>query len=234
MKKRFFWFSFLILVFTASSALAINPPKINATAYPGEKVFVYWDEVPGAAGYNVYRKAGNAGTFTKLASLIQSKSFDDKNVTQGNDYEYFVKAVANNVESAQSNVASAPNMYIKTEASVKGFKKDNVFFKGEKTVNALPGDIINYKILITNNGYGKAANTVVTYPVPSGTRLILTSVDKNNFNADISCFDNKKGAWEPISTVENAKNISKVRFSILDSINTSVTGHLAFDVIIET
>jgi hypothetical protein len=60
-------------------------------------------------GYNVYRRIGSSGSFTKInPSLNASTSYTDASVQSGLTYDYVTTAIdASNVESAFSNQATA-------------------------------------------------------------------------------------------------------------------------------
>jgi hypothetical protein len=60
-------------------------------------------------GYNVYRRIGSSGSYTKLNPSINSvTSYTDTAVQSGQTYDYVTTAVdASNVESAYSNQATA-------------------------------------------------------------------------------------------------------------------------------
>jgi hypothetical protein len=60
-------------------------------------------------GYNIYRRIGSSGTYTKLNSSINPvTSYTDTAVQSGETYDYVTTAVdSSNVESAYSNQATA-------------------------------------------------------------------------------------------------------------------------------
>jgi hypothetical protein len=60
-------------------------------------------------GYNIYRRIGSSGSYTKLNSSINTiTSYTDTAVQSGQTYDYVTTAVdASNVESAYSNQATA-------------------------------------------------------------------------------------------------------------------------------
>jgi hypothetical protein len=76
------------------------------------KVTLTWQDLLNPAGttYSVYRATGLcSGTpvFSKIASAVAVKTYEDTTVTPGN-YCFAVTATANGMESAQSNTALAP------------------------------------------------------------------------------------------------------------------------------
>jgi len=237
--KFFSLLLFIFLLFISAAQALTAPSNFNAVAKPGKKVILSWQKVSGARGYNIYRKAEKEKEFTRLnAGLVQKTTLEDKKATQGKSYDYFVRAVDRaGFESKNSNMASAPNMFMKTVASITHLAKIPVILKsiitGKAVTFAVPGDIINYRIVLGNNGYGKATNIVVTYPIPRGTVFLPASANINDFRAVVSYFDSKAGHW--ISEVTDEKNISKIRFKIQDPIppkKMGTSGYLAFKVLI--
>lgn len=240
MKTGKILFGLLFLFVVSSPVLALSSPaNFNALAYPGEKVSLSWQSVPGAAGYNIYRKAESEGSFLKVNSFpVAGLAYDDKGVAQGKNYEYQITAVeGSGAESTPSILASAPHMVLSTSAVVTHTGKATEIksrVTGKNVSVAVPGDIISYRIFIANNGYGKALNAVVSYPIPSGTRLIPNSVDPNGFKAVLEYFDARKGNW--VSIIDNISSISKIRVKIAEPINPKATGYsgqISFKVLIE-
>ena len=75
-------------------------------------VTLTWTDTLNPAGttYSVYRAVGlcsGTPTFSKIASAVTVKTYQDTTVTPGN-YCFAVTATANGMESAQSNTALAP------------------------------------------------------------------------------------------------------------------------------
>lgn len=247
MGKKFFGFCLLLMFILAvgTPVLALGAPdNFKVIASPGNKVSISWDKTAGAAGYNVYRQAeGKTPDFTRLNfSLINTLAYEDRDVVRGKNYEYHVTAVdAGGIESAPSAPGAAPYMSLQTVVTVNHPGDKPVEIKsiatGQPVTMAAPGDIIQYKIILSNSGYGQAANVTVTYPVPPGTRLILTSVDPNDFKAGLEYYDSRRKKWLTRSEVEDAKNITKVRFRILDPVlprASGSSGYVSFQVLIET
>jgi hypothetical protein len=60
-------------------------------------------------GYNVYRRIGSSGSYTKLNSSVEvTTSYTDAAVQSGLTYDYVTTAVdSSNIESAYSNMATA-------------------------------------------------------------------------------------------------------------------------------
>lgn len=76
------------------------------------KATLNWADLLNPAGttYSVYRATGLcSGTpiFSKIASAVAVKTYEDSTVTAGN-YCYSVTATSGGMESAQSNTALAP------------------------------------------------------------------------------------------------------------------------------
>ena len=91
------------------SGLAIkrlaNPSGIKATNVAAG-IKVTWSAVKGATGYKVYRKAGNATSWTYLGA-VKTNAYVDKNVYVNQTYRYTVKAYYSNIVSSYSSTGVA-------------------------------------------------------------------------------------------------------------------------------
>lgn len=76
----------------------VEAPKI-AFSNSASGVFLKWDKNDSAAGYWVYRKAGNAKYWTRIA-VVTTPYYTDKNVTSGTNYTYTVKTYSGKILSA--------------------------------------------------------------------------------------------------------------------------------------
>lgn len=78
---------------TGLSVVYLAQPTVTLANINGA-VNIKWSKVPGATGYIVYRKAGAATSWTKLAAVTGNATvaYNDKNVTSGGAYTYTVKA----------------------------------------------------------------------------------------------------------------------------------------------
>ncbi|MEA2192311.1 MAG: hypothetical protein QOI73_2432 [Solirubrobacteraceae bacterium] len=84
------------------------PTGVTATATAAAHVSVAWASVPGAAGYNVYRRTG-AGAFDTVplnGTLVLTTSYDDTGVN-ASSYTYLVRAVIIGAGSAQVESANS-------------------------------------------------------------------------------------------------------------------------------
>ncbi|HVI16725.1 MAG TPA: hypothetical protein VM712_00005, partial [Gaiellales bacterium] len=88
---------------------ALNPAAGQSTG----AIALSWSAVPGAAGYNVYRRAGS-GSYDFAAPLngatpITSSGYTDagSGLTGGTSYAYVVRAVTAGIEGVSSNELSA-------------------------------------------------------------------------------------------------------------------------------
>lgn len=66
-------------------------PTVTSVANKNGYVEVQWGAVSGASSYYVYRKAGSATSWTRVATVSKT-SYTDKNVKSGTNYRYTVKA----------------------------------------------------------------------------------------------------------------------------------------------
>jgi PKD repeat protein len=74
------------------------------------KIDLVWTPVPGATGYNIYRRVGAQGTFVRIAEghVTDYATYADMGLTNGTTYFYFVRWLnASGAESPDSNIASA-------------------------------------------------------------------------------------------------------------------------------
>jgi hypothetical protein len=93
-------------------ALLLLILTVVAWAQAAHKVTLTWQDLLNPAGttYSIYRATGLcSGTpaFSKIASALTAKTYDDTTVQPGN-YCYVGTATLNGMESAQSNTALAP------------------------------------------------------------------------------------------------------------------------------
>lgn len=107
-------------------------------------VYTSWKKVSGASSYYVYRKAGSAKSWTKIATTKKT-SYTDKNVKSGTTYKYTIRAVNSKGKSKYGSTAyetirflSAPKLEnIKSTKSgvtvywddVKGASKYHIYRK---------------------------------------------------------------------------------------------------------
>lgn len=78
---------------TGLKILYLAQPTVKV-ANKNVSVNVTWGKVTGAKGYYVYRKAGSATSWTKVATIKDgaTASYADKNIKSGTTYKYTVKA----------------------------------------------------------------------------------------------------------------------------------------------
>lgn len=67
-------------------------------------VYTSWKKVSGASSYYVYRKAGSAKSWTKIATTKKT-SYTDKNVKSGTTYKYAIRAVNSSTKSKYGSTA---------------------------------------------------------------------------------------------------------------------------------
>lgn len=213
--------SFSVPVYAAPDTVPpAAPQNFNATAVPSVKVFLAWspstDNV-GVAGYNVYRRLSGGGNFEKLNSaLVKGRSYDDKKVASGKNYEYVVRGLdaAGNV-SADSNLAMAPDITLK-ETAVKTHV-------GKTVKDVMPGDAIEFVLEYTNAGYGFAAGVSIQHGIPKGTTYIASSArTKKGPAASILYLDKRSGKW--VDKVDKAENVGKVKFILKDAVPAVAKG----------
>ena len=67
------------------------PTGVSASAFSTERIDVVWTAVPGAAWYEIYRRAAGGG-FTLLSTSATS-SYSDTTASAGSSYLYYVRAI---------------------------------------------------------------------------------------------------------------------------------------------
>lgn len=67
-------------------------------------VYTSWKKISGASSYEVYRKAGSAKSWTKIATTKKT-SYTDKNVKSGTTYKYAIRAVNSSTKSKYGSTA---------------------------------------------------------------------------------------------------------------------------------
>ncbi len=76
----------------------ITTPKLTKITNASNGITVNWNSVYGVGYYEVYRKVGNAKTWTYVTT-VKATSFTDTNVQKGVTYTYTVRAKFNNIFS---------------------------------------------------------------------------------------------------------------------------------------
>lgn len=102
---------YTVKAINGSSASAYDSRGINYLKTPevslkntSSGVKVSWGKVNGATKYYVYRKAGSAKSWSKIATTSGS-SYTDKNVKSGTTYKYCIKALNSSVQSKSGSTS---------------------------------------------------------------------------------------------------------------------------------
>ncbi len=89
---------------TDSMAYAQAPaPMLRASASKARRITLTWTEVPGAAGYQVWRWQNAAEGWVQLAGSFAGTSYPDTDVDVGKRYHYVVQKTGGNYASDFSN-----------------------------------------------------------------------------------------------------------------------------------
>jgi len=70
-------------------------------------IYIWWNEVSGASGYNVYRSSSASGSFSKIGSAYYEPYYMDASVNANTTYYYKVSAYNSSGEGPQSSYVSA-------------------------------------------------------------------------------------------------------------------------------
>ena len=92
---------------TVSIIASPLPPASLAAEASNNTIRLTWSASSGATSYTVKRSTSISGPFTTLASNLPTPAFTDTTAAFGTTYHYFVTAVQNSGESADSTIASA-------------------------------------------------------------------------------------------------------------------------------
>ncbi len=117
--------------------VAINYLKApNATVKNvSSGVQVSWSKISGAKQYFLYRKAGNATGWTRIAKLTGT-SYVDKNVKSGVKYTYTVKAYSGSFYSAYDTTGDAIYFLAKPKISSAVSSKTGITIKWSKSASS--------------------------------------------------------------------------------------------------
>lgn len=131
----------------AVQAAALKAPKLSKVTRVDKSVKFTWKKSKGAAGYYVYRKAGN-GSWKKIKSIkgASKTSYIDKKVKNGTTYYYTVKAY-------------------------KGKKVSSYNKKGLKIVFKLPEENSGSTTTGGTSGSSDIANTASEYTIEADMKL---------------------------------------------------------------
>ena len=103
--------------FVAQTITYIAAPKLKSVANVSTGVQVKWDAVKGAKTYAVMRKIGTSTKWVQIAT-VTGTSYTDKNVTNGKNYKYTVKAI-NGKNVSGYNSAGISIKYVATPKLTK-------------------------------------------------------------------------------------------------------------------
>ena len=107
---------------TSAANYTLPKPVISNIGKTGESINIIWEEVEGADKYEVWRKVGDDGQYTKYRTTTTTE-ITDEGITSGKVYHYKVSAISdnnNNATSPFSDSVSTQNMIL-TGVTVKGY-----------------------------------------------------------------------------------------------------------------
>ncbi|RME29265.1 MAG: hypothetical protein D6800_02840, partial [Candidatus Zixiibacteriota bacterium] len=77
------------------------PPTWVGLRYQQKKIYVNWDDVPGAIAYNVYRSTTPGGPYEVVGNVTVSKFADNKDLVPGTTYYYVLTALNEEFEETE-------------------------------------------------------------------------------------------------------------------------------------
>ena len=148
--------------FTEIPQLKCSKPKLKSIENTEYGVLIKWGSVKGADSYEVYRKTGSKGKYSKIGTTSKTY-YTDKKASSGKKYYYYVKAVN---ETGSSSASSSLSKYYLADTTLSTPKstKSGITLKWKKVTGA-DGYMVYRK---TGSGsYSKIAtvkgNSKVTY-----------------------------------------------------------------------
>ena len=142
--------------------LKCSKPKLSKIENTTSGVKITWGKVSGADKYDVYRKTGSKGKYSKIGTTSKTY-YTDKKASSGKKYYYYVKAVN---EAGSSSASSSLSKYYLADTTLSTPKstKSGITLKWKKITGA-DGYMVYRK---TGSGsYSKIAtvkgNSKVTY-----------------------------------------------------------------------
>ena len=149
-----------------STEVPIPSPPINLIASYGSyqyKVNITWDSSPHATHYEVYRSDTFLGEKILLDS-VSSTSYDDYDVDEGEDYNYWIKACnssgCSDFSDSTFGFPGTPNVWW---ISTWDIDDDNLGeSRGNNNGRADPGEIIELNVALRNRGRVTANDVTAT------------------------------------------------------------------------
>lgn len=159
-------------------------------------IFVKWNKVSGAAGYNVMRKTGN-GNWVKIAT-VKTTYFTDKNAKPGFNYKYTIKAYSGKTISAYNASGIAIKRLVAPTLKAPVSTKKGVVNKWTKVVGAT-----GYKIY-RQEGNGKFMHIAT---VNGGSTLSHTNLNAKKgvtYTYKVTaCFEKSYSAFSNTRTIKD-------------------------------
>lgn len=123
---------------TVSGHTKLQTPEVNAATDPAG-IMVTWNKIPGAKGYDIYRKApGGSRTLIKTILKRNTVSFRDVNVMNLKQYRYYVTALNGPSSSSRSQTAAAFYYAVPESAVIKpaSIEEEGIVISWERSAEA--------------------------------------------------------------------------------------------------
>lgn len=123
-----------IFEFTEIPQLKCSKPKLKSIENTEHGVLVKWGKVKGADSYDIYRKTGSSGKYSKIGTTTKTY-YTDKTAKSGKKYYYYVKAEN---EAGLSSASSSLSKYHLADTSLKtpSSTKNGITLKWSKVTGA--------------------------------------------------------------------------------------------------
>jgi hypothetical protein len=176
---------------TGKSIRRLTQVTLGTPVNTAKGVTVKWTKVAGASGYIVYRKAGSAKTWTKIAKVAGNAKvsyLDTKAKTNGAKYTYTVKAYYGTIASSANQTGKA--LYYVSPTSLTGLKNaasKSVTVKWKKNAKAT-----GYQIQYSTSSKFKGAKTVTVKSASSLSKTVSKLTKGKTYYVRVRAY--KKGA----------------------------------------
>ncbi len=152
---------------------SIDSPVLRSVKNTQNGIQIRWKKVGKAKKYRLYRKEGS-GSYKKIKTLSAGKtSYLDRNVKQGKEYTYTVKAVRNSKVSAGSNRKKTVRLKQPAKLRLVGKTGGRLVVKWKKQ-----GKVSGYQIrYVTGKKNHKKKETITV--TGSGRRVVLRGLQSH-------------------------------------------------------
>jgi len=151
-----------------ATTLLPAPTGVLISAFTDTTVSIVWNNVTGAASYNVYRSTTENGSYLKVnINTVAETSYTDTGLSPKSSYYYYVCAVSNGIEGTKSTPPISVTTLVAAPTGVNATAASAISI----TVTWNPvGGAISYKVYYTTGS--AAGNKILVNDSAIGTSFI--------------------------------------------------------------